>query len=136
MCQKTGNGIGHWRCDYWVFDKLSGKDANFFRLPILCSATIRVHDEDNKNPHVSCCESPTDDIPPIARWSFRAQLKRTGKELTRGPWHSHTSQWPIEGHCSPGPQKATRFLPPRCQIIWLTVLVQWSNQRKTRACLG
>ena len=68
MCQNTGNRIRPWRRDY---HRHSGKDANRFRPPIFPPVAIGVHDEDNKNPRVSICESPTDDILPIAGWSFR-----------------------------------------------------------------
>ena len=69
--QKTSDEITRGRCDYWAPERCFDNDAKSFRFPILCFVTVRVHDEDDKNPHVSCCDSPTDDTPPAARRSFR-----------------------------------------------------------------
>ena len=119
MCQKTGDGIRHRRCDYRILEKLLGNDVYFVRLPILCPAAIRVHDEDNKNPRFSCCESPTDSSPPIARGSFRGMNHIDRKELTRGPWHSHASQRPIEGRGAGGPHfiSATTRPDSSCSVV-------------------
>ena len=97
MCQKTGNEIRYLRCDYRVFERFFVNDAKFFRLPILCSVTVRVHDENEKNPVVSCCESSTDDIPPTQGSQLGARPEYTGKKLTRGPWRNHASEEPIGG---------------------------------------